>query len=1027
MEVKKVLLSIIIPTYNAADTIREAVESLLNQSLRDIEVICVDDGSTDETVEILKEYVRRDARVKVLQQNHQYAGNARNKGIDASCGQYLYFMDADDYVLDYGLEAAFDKCVNDDLDCLKFCSLTYDMKQQKYVASKANEFSSIKYGDYYRLLDVCEGSPLLRISVAPWSGLYKRDFVVSHGCRFNGLRCVNDRSFYTKIITNHPRIMCSLDRVVVHRINQDHSLVGTKADHFDCQIRSLQLTEAQLKADQVSRDIAEIIMRHEYSDTGHWYLRYASDPVRQEEMTRQIDQYINSKESDYSIILSDLMKRLVPGSTPEALVERKPIHCESTAPEVSVIVPIAEDERHLNFTLESLTNQTLEDLEFILVNNGSSKQALTIAREYALIDRRFQLEVQQTAGYGNAVNKGIEKARGKYVCIVRAGDMMETDMLEKLCKAGRVSHPDIIRADYDRFQVQPDGETKHQLVHLSTKQRMYGCTLKPEKERDVFYSPFSIWNSLYRKAFLDAERIRFNETPGDAFQQNGFWFLTLCKAQRIRFCGENLYHQRQNPAEFTDVTLRDADAMVKEYRWLYQQLKQDAELFQKFEKLYYNRKLNSLLLIWSRLGNADQRTFLRQIREEMRIPFEQDLLDRSRMNQSELDLLEQIMDDPEKVLQRTDITVIVLVENTKSPVQSCLKSIYYQTRARVDTVCVNCCSDEAGSDSLQGLQEWNDRVRVIQKRDRDLFAVLQEETECAKGDYILVTDPDILLETGMLDQAWRKARGENLDVLCFSQLIDAETPDWQKGIRTVEKEKLPEKKPFAGSDVAYDLFQVLPQDLSGKLYRKEMIRDKGLRYTVKRGGTDIPFAGTVLACADRIGILGKCPVRNPAASPAEELLEKEETKSFCSGILALRDSLREQGRYERFERDVINYAVHTGGRIITETGSALFEKNDYCLLADLLKELDANTKPKAYFYDAEDYETVQDAANLSPVDFLLKGYRRRSERRVEEKLIPMENKAITGSVSFKMGRMITWGPRKLRGGLRKIQGRFSEK
>jgi hypothetical protein len=159
--------------------------------------------------------------------------------------------------------------------------MTRDEKEERYVDKKRNNGGMLLPEDYDRLLKVEQGSPLLRVSVTPWSGIYRRAFVMEKNCRFNSLRCVNDRSFYTKVMTNADRIMVTRDRVTVHRENQDTSLVGKRAEHFDCQIASLQLTEAQLKADAVPQESMDAVMKQEFIDPkiANIVLRFLQNPV----------------------------------------------------------------------------------------------------------------------------------------------------------------------------------------------------------------------------------------------------------------------------------------------------------------------------------------------------------------------------------------------------------------------------------------------------------------------------------------------------------------------------------------------------------------------------------------------------------------------------------------------------------------------------------------------------------------------------------------------------------------------------
>ena len=89
-----VKVSVIMPVYNCENYLKDSVESILNQTLDDLELICVDDGSTDNSLEILREYESQDSRVKIFALNHIGGGDARNFALKQVCGEYLYFIDA---------------------------------------------------------------------------------------------------------------------------------------------------------------------------------------------------------------------------------------------------------------------------------------------------------------------------------------------------------------------------------------------------------------------------------------------------------------------------------------------------------------------------------------------------------------------------------------------------------------------------------------------------------------------------------------------------------------------------------------------------------------------------------------------------------------------------------------------------------------------------------------------------------------------------------------------------------------------
>ena len=92
------MISIIVPVYNAAPYLPQCLDSLVNQTYRDIEIICVNDGSTDNSLDILKAYAERDSRILVIHQENQGLSDARNKGLKNARGEWVMFVDSDDWI-----------------------------------------------------------------------------------------------------------------------------------------------------------------------------------------------------------------------------------------------------------------------------------------------------------------------------------------------------------------------------------------------------------------------------------------------------------------------------------------------------------------------------------------------------------------------------------------------------------------------------------------------------------------------------------------------------------------------------------------------------------------------------------------------------------------------------------------------------------------------------------------------------------------------------------------------------------------
>ena len=111
-----VKVSVVMPVYNVENYIEECLDSLISQTLKEIEIICVDDGSTDGTLNLLYKYEKSDTRVKVIQQQNQYAGVARNNGMKHAVGEYILFLDSDDFFERTMLEKMYNEAKRTEAD-----------------------------------------------------------------------------------------------------------------------------------------------------------------------------------------------------------------------------------------------------------------------------------------------------------------------------------------------------------------------------------------------------------------------------------------------------------------------------------------------------------------------------------------------------------------------------------------------------------------------------------------------------------------------------------------------------------------------------------------------------------------------------------------------------------------------------------------------------------------------------------------------------------------------------------------------
>ena len=125
---KEIKVSIILPIYNVEKYLDRCVDSLLNQTLKDIEIIMVDDGSPDNCPQMCDEYAKKDRRVKVVHKKNGGLGFARNSGLDIANGEYVAFVDSDDYVGLDMYKTLYDRAEVDKCDAV-FCGFRTEVRQ----------------------------------------------------------------------------------------------------------------------------------------------------------------------------------------------------------------------------------------------------------------------------------------------------------------------------------------------------------------------------------------------------------------------------------------------------------------------------------------------------------------------------------------------------------------------------------------------------------------------------------------------------------------------------------------------------------------------------------------------------------------------------------------------------------------------------------------------------------------------------------------------------------------------------------
>lgn len=227
-------VSVILPVYNVEQYLNQCMDSIVGQTLKDIEIICVDDGSTDRSLEILKKYESKDDRVKIICQQNAGAGAARNNGLKIATGEYLSFLDSDDFFELDMLEKTYNKAKATKAEILVFRSDQYREDLDKIVpvswTLREKTLPPYRPMNHRTFTD-----NVFKVFVGwAWDKLFDREFVLKYELQYQEQRTSNDMLFVFTALVLAKRIEI-LDEPLAHqRRNNPNSLSNTREKSWQC-------------------------------------------------------------------------------------------------------------------------------------------------------------------------------------------------------------------------------------------------------------------------------------------------------------------------------------------------------------------------------------------------------------------------------------------------------------------------------------------------------------------------------------------------------------------------------------------------------------------------------------------------------------------------------------------------------------------------------------------------------------------------------------------------------------------------
>lgn len=283
---------------------------------------------------------------------------------------------------------------------------------------------------------------------------------------------------------------------------------------------------------------------------------------------------------------------------------------------VSVLIYVLNAICYIEKCILSVMNQTLQEIEILVIDGGSTDGTLEVIEKLSHEDTRIRL-IHSVPGVGRQFNTGLKEARGEYIGICESDDYLLPDMYEEQYELAKQYELDILRADANHFVENSKGEERIFSVKLSREDALYNCVLDLTKDKHVLeLGVNSFWSGLYRREFLLKEKLFMNETKGAAYQDTTFSFLTVIKAKRAMLSHKAFYCYRlDNPNSSVNNPQR-LTMLIEEYRLLKKRLEEEG-IFEKYKQMYFAWKIRGHIGFYDSLSKELRKYYVPLMYQDM--------------------------------------------------------------------------------------------------------------------------------------------------------------------------------------------------------------------------------------------------------------------------------------------------------------------------------------------------------------------------------------------------------------------------
>lgn len=502
------LISIIVPIYNTEKYLHECLDSILNQSYTNFEVLLINDGSTDSSGTICQEYVERDSRFRYFEKDNGGVASARNLGLERSEGTYITFIDSDDWVEFNYLEVLYTALKENDTDVAISTYKRFAQDGVFYLRSYSkenDEFLNIGKRNRNSFLEILPKLGELDHSFYSISSkLIKRE-IIGNLLFDEQVSYAEDLNFFFRLYLGVESVVYVRDYTYIYRTHD-----ASTSQNFN-ELKALHELEI------FKRMFQQI---EKMGITTFQYFRRLKNLV-----ASRIAGFPTSKAiREYESFVSEVRERV---TYPQPLI--------------SLVVPIYNVENYLWSCLDSIAKQTYSNIEVLLVNDGSPDDSSSICQEFVAKDSRFRYIEKENGGLSDARNAGIAEAKGEFLSFVDSDDWIEPTYVEDLYRAALFNDAEVVVSNYQEFHQERNVYLIHLFedyyeTHYSGEEVIQQLPLLERK--DFFFT--TSWGILFARRLFDT--ISFPK--GKTIEDTRTNYRLFAESSRLTYIHKVLYNYR---------------------------------------------------------------------------------------------------------------------------------------------------------------------------------------------------------------------------------------------------------------------------------------------------------------------------------------------------------------------------------------------------------------------------------------------------------------------------------------------------